>query len=131
MPNPVKTAADAARKDIGEALVKPTIDEAGRWAQTAGQAVFGSGPTPDPQKEAQRKADEEYRKQNILRYFEALKANAASHSQQKQTEQQKKQEETADQQKIQRFEIQKKQKQQQAVEVFRAQRKAEIKVKGG
>lgn len=134
MPNPFKPIANLP-KDVSESVLKPAVSEVGKMVKEGVQGVFGQTATAtpaDPQVEAKRKAEEEKRRQNILRYFEALKANAQAYKQQQDyLKQQKKQEEIAEEQKVRQFQIEQKQKRQQSVEVFRAQRKAEIKIKGG
>jgi hypothetical protein len=137
MPNPIRQAFAGIPKTVNEALVKPTQDEASKMMETGATNLFGTTPTPaktpqQQQAEAAKKAEDQKKVQNILRYFDSLKANAAQYKQQQDTlKTQKQQEELAKQQEIRQFEIQKKQKQQERVEVFRAQRKSEIKVKGG
>jgi hypothetical protein len=139
MPNPFRQVVASIPKTMGEAVVKPTVDEAGKMVETGVSSVFGTTNTQTQQKnpqqmqaENQRKADEEKKRQNILRYFDALKANAQVYkSQQDFQKTQTQQEQIAQEQKIKQFEIQKNQKKQQQVDVYRAQRKSEIKVKGG
>src|SRR5581483_9296452 len=127
MPNLGKPIAQLP-KDMGEAVVKPAVDEAMNVLNDIPATIFGGTtaqkPPPNPAVEAQKKADDEKRRQNILRYFETLKANAAAYQQQKNfTEQQKKQAELAEEQKVRQFDIQAKQKKDETV--FRAQRKTE------
>lgn len=132
MPNPIKPIAQIP-KDVGEAVGKPAIDEAMTVINEIPAQLFGYStqtPPKNPQEDAKRKADEERRKQNILRYFETLKANAAGYKQQQDVlKQERIQKEMEERQKVRQFDIQAKQKRDETV--FRAQRKAEIKVKGG
>lgn len=133
MPNPVKQVVTNIPKTFGEAVVKPAVDETVNIVNEIPNSIFGypsqSAPK-DPQAEAKKKDEDEKKRQNILRYFEALKANAASYKQQQDfLAQQKKQVEIEEKQKVRQFDIQAKQKSDESV--FRAQRKAEIKVKGG
>ena len=85
-----------------------------------------------PSAARKQKAEDQRKIQNILRYFDTLKANAASYKQSQDVKnQQQRQEELAQEQENKQKDFQKTQKKQQAVEVYRAQRKSEIKVKGG
>ena len=135
MPNPIKPIANLP-KDVGEAVGQPLIDETGTIVDEALNSILGQQPTPpppkNPQQEAQKKAEDQRKIQNILRYFDTLKSNAASYKQSQDVKnQQERQEELAEEQENKQKDFQKTQKKQQAVEVYRAQRKSEIKVKGG
>ncbi len=134
MPNPVKQTFTNIPKDVGEAVVKPVVDEAVNLVNEIPAVIFGYSnqkkSTSNPQVDAQKKADDERKRQNILRYFEALKANSTAYKQQQDFQKtQKQQEEIEEKQKVRQFDIQAKQKKDETV--YRAQRKAEIKIKGG
>lgn len=133
MPNSIKPITQIP-KDIGEAVVKPVVNETLSVLNDIPATIFGTSTQQsapkDPQAEQQKKVEEEKRRQNILRYFESLKSNAQAYKQQQDFQkQQKTQEEVEEKQKVRQFDIQAKQKRDETV--FRSQRRAEIKVKGG
>src|SRR5579872_1526086 len=118
MPNLTKPIAQIP-KDVGEAVVKPAVDEAMKVLNDIPAAIFGtpnqrvSSPTPiNPSQQA----DEEKRKQNIIAYFNALKANATAYKQQEDfIKQQRTQKALAEEQKVRQFDIQAKQKRDETV----------------
>ena len=136
MPNPIKQSVANLPKDISEAVIKPVVDEAARMAEMGAQPFFGSSSSQqlDPQAEVKRKEEEAKKRNNILRFFDALKSQTESYKQHEQfLKNQKKQEEVAEEQRVKQFEIQKKQKEQegQKIDLFRAQRKRELQKLGG
>lgn len=140
MPGGPRQAIANIPKTFTESVVSPIVDQFGQAVEQGVNGVLGTPikngtqvnqpPKPVAQNPQQR-SDEERRRQNILKYFDTLKANAQAYKQQQgENLQEKRQKEIEEKQKIQQFQFVE-QKKKQRTDVYRAQRKAEIKVKGG
>lgn len=144
MPGKVGQIASGIPKTFTENMVKPAGDQLAEAVEQGVSDTFGFSPLPakpqpqkPPSQNPAQKADEERRKQNILRYFDTLKVNASDYKKkQEEALQMNKQKELEEKQKVHQLQaqkelIQKRQQQTQATHMFRAQRKGEIKIKTG
>ncbi len=105
---PIKTAV----QNLGEAVVKPVIDEVGKMIETGVQSVTQTQTQVDPAGEVRRKAEEERKKRNINRFLEQYQSDSIRHQQQVQSARQKKIEESqkvAEGKQVEQFEVQEKQ----------------------
>lgn len=130
MANGIKSAIGQIPGEIGEAAVKPVIDEVGKAIEQGVQSVIGSQLTPQQlqQKELERQKKLAETRRVIDHYKKIDQEQKLVRQQKKQEEMQKKQEEG---QKQQVQEIKKEQKKQQIPEEVRARAMAETKVGRG
>ncbi|MCL5409498.1 MAG: hypothetical protein M1607_01400 [Patescibacteria group bacterium] len=117
-------------QDIGEAVIKPVVDEVGKALEVGVQSVTGSYPQAqlNPEEQAKKKEEEEKKKQEFLWRLDKMSATAneqakvrAAQQQQLQSQHQEKQVE-----KVKQLDELEKEKQQQAEDLAQAQRRTEV-----
>lgn len=119
------------KQAVAETLAKPVIDEVGKAIEQGVQSVVG-GQKLDPAVQQQKRAEEQRKRQEVLRRIEWFKKLEVGHQQfaqqKKQKEQQKLQEEQQKKQNVQQKAFEQQQKQQQvAVATRNAQTRTETK----
>lgn len=111
MPGTIRNSANS----IGEAVVNPVKDEVGLALEQGVSSIMGTNLKPtDPKEEAKKKADDQKKRQNILRFLNQFNTDKQRYEVLKQQEEQRKQAEeqqkTQEKMKIKQLQIVKKQK---------------------
>lgn len=139
MSNGIKSMMGGAVKNVGEAVVKPAINELGKDAEEGVNSVFGTPQNQTSQTNQQtpqqlqsqnlRKQEDENKKRNLQMFFQKLTEGQQREVGIRRSEDEKKKKEDKEKQEkkeVKQFEIIQNEKKQEDVTIAQKQRRTEI-----
>lgn len=132
MSDSVKSNLGQLVSDIGEAAVKPVVDEVGKAIETATAPLVGQSPKPQSPADVQKKQQEEQKRKNyairVIEWNKKLQENQAKVRQQREQQLQARQQEEQRKSQVRQFELVEKEKKDQHLTATQlAARKTELK----